>query len=148
MSLLLTEHVEELMFFNDLRKLVLGKVLGQGGSRVVYENQLDPNTVIKVQMEQPWDNIAEYRLWQEVRWESNSDIEGKDRDVKLAKNWLAGCISISDNGHFLIMERTRPLDKDRYPTKIPAFLTDTKYRNYGMIGDRFDVKISQRQKTP
>lgn len=68
-----------------------------------------------------FQNVVEWETWQRV----------KDTP---ASRWFAECRWISGNGSVLVMERTRPAADRDYPEKMPAYLSDFKRRNYGMIG--------------
>ena len=111
---------------NDALSLFCGKLIGKGGSRLVYENRLDKNSVIKLQYGNglPMQNIAEWQAWLELQYCD-------------AGKWLAPCFFISNRGHVLIQAKTAKLSYDSYPQQIPAFLTDTKYENFGLFDSRF-----------
>ena len=53
--------------------------------------------------------------------------------TKEAKQWLAPCVSISPCGSVLIQRRTLPVTKAQLPSKVPAWLTDFKLANWGML---------------
>lgn len=109
----------------ELAWLFLGKVIGVGMSRSVYEYTLDKTLVVKYEHgESRWQNIIEYEIWQTVK------------DTKMAK-WFAPCIDISPNGHFMLQKRAEKIPKGFYPKKIPTMFADLKYDNFGMIGKQF-----------
>lgn len=109
----------------DLAWLFLGKLIGSGLSRTVYEYEQDKTCVIKYEHgEGRWQNILEWEIWNTVK------------DTKLAK-WFAPCIDISPNGHFLIQKRAEKVPKSFFPKEIPALFGDLKYDNFGMIGKQF-----------
>ena len=98
----------------------LGKWLGGGMSRQVYEHPTDKNKVIKIENSaREFQNVIEWEFWQ--NWQYDKDVS----------KWLAPCYSISYNGTFLIMDRTIPLITT--PKYLPTFLTDHKLDNYGML---------------
>ena len=108
----------------DLYKLCVGKKLGEGIGREVYEWLPNSKYVIKVEMQsKSFQNVIEWESWWSVSYTK-----------KIAK-WFAPCQFISPCGTILIQHKTTPASK--YPKKLPAFLTDFKKTNYGMIGNKF-----------
>lgn len=94
--------------------------IGAGIARKVFRSDLLPDYVIKTEENSgSFQNVLEWETWREVK------------DTKFAK-WFAPCIEISSNGSVLVMKRTKPLTRD--PEKMPAFFTDMKRTNYGMLG--------------
>lgn len=117
-------------FFEDLNdtcakdfiKVFLGKEIGRGVSRVVYEHALDKSLVIKIEEGGDWfQNVTEYRVWNELQYYK-----------KMAK-WFAPIIAISPNGVVLIQKRVEPTSLKDYPKQIPSFFTDIKQENYGLL---------------
>jgi hypothetical protein len=107
-------------FGKELSKLIAGNLLGKGIHRDVYEYRLNKEIVIKIETNDSFANVIEWEFWKEVK------------DTPWAK-WFAPCIDISPNGVFLLQTRTyQPLKSD-YPEKVPSFLDDLKYSNYGVI---------------
>ena len=111
------KYVSDLRDFEDL---ILGKRLGFGIHRDVYEFYFENNKVIKIAncLEGRAQNQLEYRIWSEL---SNSDY----------KKWFAKCYGVSINGKYLIQERIKTKEQSKYPKLIPHFFTDTKIENYG-----------------
>lgn len=107
----------------DAIKVLCGKKLGFGVTRAVYEYNLDPeNYVIKIEPENNGANRKEYDFWDEVQFTEH-------------KKWFAPCVWISPAGRMLVQRRTKPItDLKKIPEKIPAFLKDTKYLNFGWLG--------------
>lgn len=106
-----------------LRQL-LGTCLGKGIDRAVYASALDPNHVVKVEPENTqgrFQNAAEWRVWQEVKW-----------CAPLAK-WFAPCKSISASGYVLVQERTDPVRLGELPDRVPSIFTDLKPENWGRL---------------
>lgn len=103
----------------DLFNFITGKNLGEGIGRTVYECNLIKDTVIKIERS-GFQNIREWEIWDEVK------------ETKYAK-WFAPCIYISPCGIYLIQKKTEKIPKSEYPEKVPAFLFDKKYDNYGII---------------
>jgi hypothetical protein len=109
--------LEEFAYF------MTGGKLGSGMSRQVYVHPFDKTKVIKVEnSEKHFQNITEWEFW---------DAWKHDKEVC---KWLAPCHYISQNGTFLIMDRTKPLKK--VPEKLPSFLTDHKPANFGLLKGR------------
>lgn len=102
-------------------KLMCGKRLGFGVGREVYENRQDPTTVIKFELgSQSFQNVIEWEVWFTV----------KDSDYA---HWFAPCVDISPCGVILIQKRTEPCRREDLPKRMPAFLTDLKAENFGLI---------------
>lgn len=109
----------------ELCDFIFGKFLGYGASRFVFEYMPDPKLVIKIDCSDFNANVIEYAIWNKV-----SDCE------KLSK-WFAPCNSISRCGRILLQRKVKTgIPYEEYPKKIPSFLNDTKYRNFGKINDR------------
>lgn len=109
----------------DVYDALLGKRLGGGYSRQVYECRL--NTALVVKIERPggmWQNIREHTTWEQISC------------VKEAKKWLAPVLYISDCGTLLIQKRCEPIRTKELPKKVPHFLTDFKKENFGLLDGR------------
>lgn len=111
----MTENILE-----ELEGIIIGKLLGEGIHRCVYDFLPDPTKVIKVAKleEGRGMNLQEYKLWQ--------DFQG----TPLVK-WFAPVHDVSAAGKYLIQDKLESLPKEKYPKKIPAFFQDTKYKNFG-----------------
>lgn len=117
------EHLEY-----DFFKLMCGEKIGAGYGREVWSFGWDDQYVIKLEGNaHSFQNILEWDLWHRVKSTEDKDL------IK----WLAPCEMISPRGDVLIQRRTKTLPKNEYPDKIPSFLTDTKYSNYGMLNGKF-----------
>ena len=108
----------------DLRGLILGKKLGSGIHRDVFEYKQDNNLVIKCSIEYPNINILEFEVWLMVK------------DTQISK-WFAPCIDISPCGMYLIQKKIEIRPESEYPKLVPSFFDDLKYSNYGWIKDKF-----------
>jgi hypothetical protein len=106
----------------ELFYMITGQVLGTGVDRVVYEHRHRDDLVLKFEVASNcFQNIAEWDFWH----------DNKD-DRKVAR-WLAPCEFISPCGIILAMKKTiKPTETD-YPKTVPAFLTDLKRDNFGML---------------
>ncbi len=114
---------------SDLFEMVCGKFVGEGTTRIVFDYLLMSGYVIKIEKEaRTFNNIMEYELWNSL---SHAPEFNK---------WLAPCIEISPNGRWLIQKKIVPInDKNKkdVPAKIPYWLSDMKFANYGFIGKQF-----------
>lgn len=98
--------------------------IGRGISRVTYSSKLLPDYVIKVEENSKWfQNVMEWEVWDRVRFTPYA-------------RWFAPCVEISPCGGVLIMKRTEPAQKSKYPDKMPAFFTDFKRENYGLLNGK------------
>lgn len=109
----------------DMYDCILGKELGRGMSRIVYQHRTDPTLVVKVETEGgSFQNVKEAEIWFEV-------------EHTPFKRWFAPVVYVSGCGSVIIQKKCEPIEKKRYPKKLPIFLTDTKYGNYGMLDGKF-----------
>lgn len=105
----------------DFFGLFLGEEIGRGMSREVYAHALDPDLVLKIENEAgQFQNVFEWETWLRVR------------DTEHAK-WFVPCEEISPSGCILIQRRTHPIRLDELPEKVPAFMTDLKPSNWGLL---------------
>ena len=117
---------------DNVAGLFLGKLLGQGVSRRVYEYRPSPELwVVKVQMreaeeEHDYQNIAEWTLWE--------NASGSLRP------WLAPCIALSPNGGALLQVRCEPCPTHLIPKKVPKVLGDLHQLNFGVYDKRVVVQ--------
>jgi hypothetical protein len=99
--------------------LLCDQLIGTGIGRQVFSSAVFTGSVIKVESSAgSFQNIIEWETWQRVK------------ETKFAK-WFAPCEHISPCGSLLIMAKTAPALE--YPEQMPAFLTDFKRANYGML---------------
>jgi hypothetical protein len=104
-----------------LKLLICDNPIAYGSSRTVYECFLVEGCVVKIQNEiYRFDNVIEWELW--------LTIKGTSFDC-----WFARARYISQDGRLLIMEKTRRPGKGEWPPKIPAFFTDIKRENFGIV---------------
>ena len=102
--------------------------IGVGASRVVFPLWMDfgknenKDLVIKIAYEKDVSfNVNEYETWQAVVHTEHS-------------KWFAPVISMSKCGKLLIQKRTEPITIP--PEKIPAYMTDVKLSNWGMLNGK------------
>lgn len=106
----------------ELESLIIGKQIGSGGSRRVYECAFNESKVIKLEWSNTYQNIIEWETWERVR------------DKPTIAKWFAPCIQMSRNGLLLIQTRAEPLPKNYHlPRRLPGFLSDIKADNFGLI---------------
>lgn len=116
---------ESAIVHRDMFRAVVGKQLGRGMTRVVYDCTINPSWVFKVEeMAGDFQNVQEWLIWSRVK------------NTPAAK-WFAPCHYISPNGLILVQSRTIPARSNEYVDRIPVFFTDFKRSNYGMLGKRF-----------
>ncbi len=110
----------------DFFRAMTGKWLGGGIGRGVYVLGTDPSLVVKIE-------TASYSFQNAAEWEIWCDLEHSDSK---ARKWFAPCHYVSPCGMVLIQSRTRPIDKSRFPKKMPGYFTDLKYQNFGEYDGR------------
>lgn len=112
---------KDLRAHEDFFDLMLGAELGSGISRRVFilKHGAD-NLVAKVEKD-GFQNVHEWNVWNRV--------EG----TAFAK-WFAPAKALSPDGRVLIMERTIPAVD--MPDQVPAFFTDLKWENFGVLSDK------------
>lgn len=117
-------HEDNVVIQREFIGSAIGKQLGSGIGRRVFENQFDEKAVIKIEdcNGSRFQNVLEWETWQHVK------------DTKL-RRWFAPCLWISHSGSVLIMRKTTPASK--FPQRLPVFLGDTKRGNYGLLDGRF-----------
>ena len=112
-----------LTVWTDFVRLFLGKFLGSGVSREVYELAINRELVVKIERARGFQNVLEWRTWNDLK---HTDYA----------QYLAPCEAISPCGTVLLMRRARPLPPEKENTPLPSFLSDFKHRNYGMLEGR------------
>lgn len=123
--------------FEDAFNLLCGNKIGSGIHRDVFECRLRPDLVVKVEIVETWRyfaNVHEMKFWNDNEYR---------KDIT---KWLAPCEYLSPDGRILLQRRVDPIgSKTRLPDKLPAFLTDVKKDNYGLLDGRlvcFDYALS------
>lgn len=87
----------------------LGEYLGEGFRRIAYNHKDDDGLVIKFLKNLDDDhNRIEFENWEMLK---NTE-KGK---------WLVPCISLSDDGRFLVQKKVQVLDEA--PENIPEWIT-------------------------
>jgi hypothetical protein len=106
----------------DWMNLALGQRLGIGSGRQVFVYDLCPQMVIKVE-DRGFQNVVEGEVWKATK------------GTRFEK-WFAPVRQVSGMGTILIMDRTLPAPRSAYPRRMPEFLGDLKYSNFGLLGGR------------
>ena len=108
----------------------LGKYLGEGFRRVVYDYTEDPGVVVKfLKNLEDNHNQVEYDNWQKMK------------DTERGK-WLAPCHYLSEDCRFLLQTKVKILDEA--PSEIPDWIKNlgdwsfggNKSKHWGMLGDQ------------
>jgi hypothetical protein len=99
-----------------------GKKLGGGVGRTVFVYDLNPNFVIKIE-ESGFQNVIEWEMWKVVKASPH-------------QRWLAPVRHISPSGAALLMDRTLPAPRSKYPKRMPEWIGDYKYSNFGLLNGR------------
>lgn len=116
-------HFRDNLITSEFFKLFCGRFLGGGVGRGVYVLATDPDLVVKIETrDKSFQNVMEWEIW--------NDISSENLEVV---KWFAPCHMISACGIVLIQSRTRPLEVEGYPAKMPSFFSDLKYQNFGML---------------
>lgn len=125
-----SNYQEDLVLQHDLYGLLIGKKIGSGAFRDVYEHASRKDYVVKIAKSTEGNicNSIEFQVWSEVMHFKNS--------LEEVKNWFAPVIEISTNCCVLIMKRTYEKPGKIRPTDIPKILVDTHYDNFGWIGNK------------
>lgn len=110
-------------WWREARSLLCSELIGRGSARKVYACRVDPTLVVKIEKGgRSFQNVSEWEIWD----------YGYDEFSK----WLAPCVQISSCGGILLQKRAEPLRDSDLPERIPAFLTDIKKENFGMLNGR------------
>lgn len=110
----------------DALNLLCGDLLGSGIHRKVWTCRVRPDLVVKVEDESSdwryFANAREMKFWSE------------HRDYQPVAKWLAPCEYMSPDGYVLLQAKVDPLPSGyELPVKMPAFLTDFKNENFGLL---------------
>jgi hypothetical protein len=116
------EILDDSRINHAILEFFLGDHLGSGVSRAVFEYNLDPKFVVKIEKpDARGDNWAEWRVWEIVMSTEH-------------KKWFAECTWISNCGRIMLQRKTTPLTSKTRPGQIPIYLFDVKQSNFGTIG--------------
>lgn len=109
---------------SDLTDLFIGGQLGSGCSRSVFDFNLNPNWVVKIDRSGQFHNVSEWDIWHSVK------------DYKEYSKFLAPCHHLSQCGRVLIQSKTYLITQEQLPTELPDFIADIKIDNWGIIGNQ------------
>lgn len=112
----------------EIIKKVCGTRIATGTYRYVYEIKDFPDWVIKIERFPNlymFCNVCEFRNYiNHKNWDNFGE-------------YLAPCEMINITGSVMVQRKVEFRPMDQYPDKIPSLFTDTKYQNFGWIGDQF-----------
>ncbi len=108
----------------DFFHMIVGKVIGAGEFRIVFEHEHRDDLVLKFEPNaNSFQNIAEWDFWRD------------NKDNKRVARWLAPCVYLSPCGIIMAQKKTtKPTEAD-FPNMVPEFLTDLKRRNFGLLDE-------------
>lgn len=109
---------------DDFISSICGEFLGRGTSREVYVYGPDPSLVIKLEVGLRFQNVMEHETYSTL-------VECDER------KWFAPVVWISKSGNALLMKRTTPCPVKELPKRLPAFMTDLKPENFGLLDGQF-----------
>jgi hypothetical protein len=113
--------------YMELFDFLRGKLLGSGATRDVYEFLPEPDKYVLKVEKTPCDN--ENRDWMQ----NTQEWLFWNNCAKSAKRWLAPCLQLSRSGKYLLQRRATPITKQQRPLRLPAFITDIKDANLGIV---------------
>ena len=113
-----TNIARELLSF-----LINEPMIGEGIYRCVYPWEPCNKHVVKIEPGSTFNNVTEWNVWEAVRFTQHS-------------KWFAPCMEISPNGKVLVQMRTKPITRARLPKYVPAYFTDLKLSNWGILHGR------------
>lgn len=102
----------------ELMDFFLGKYIGHGASRHVFEYKADKKWVVKLDCSTWNANVEEFKVWKTVEF------------TKHAK-WFAPIGKMSACGRIMLMRKCEPLVVA--PKRIPSFFNDIKRDNWGTL---------------
>lgn len=107
----------------DFFSSFVGKYLGKGAGREVYQCNINPDIVVKIETTSgSFQNILEWETWDACK------------ETKF-KKWFAPCYSISPCGTVLIQKYARDIEDSECPEQVPAFFSDIKKENWGIYNN-------------
>lgn len=102
----------------------LGEFIAKGVTREVYACKVNPAYVIKIakSSEGVAANVLEHSIWAYAEMMPES-----------VSQWFCPCVSISSHGSVLVMRRAEPVSEEELPQEVPAYFTDLKPDNWGLL---------------
>lgn len=113
--------------FEDAFNLLCGEKIGRGAHREVFECRIRRDLVVKVENQEMryFANVLEDKFWADHQF------------YRKVADWLAPCEYLSPDGRILLQRRATPIhDRSQMPEKMPAFLTDLRIENFGLLDGR------------
>lgn len=111
--------------YSEALSVLRGDFLGEGSARKVYALLTNSAYVLKIETAgRSFQNVAEWEYW---KWVKGTKLE----------KWFAPCERISARGLLLVQRRVDPPRLAELPKKVPAFLTDLKIENFGLLDGKF-----------
>lgn len=102
-----------------------GPRLGAGAGRAVFALNGHNKHVLKVErFPGHFHNVQEWLTWEYSEY------------MQAARPWLAPCVAISPCGVMMVQRRTTPIDTALIPPQVPAWATDLKRQNWGLLEGR------------
>lgn len=125
-------HMFEIIVQNFLilmARVLRGRELGEGSSRVVYAIIGTRCLVLKWGKFSSASNMNEWRIWKAVEHSNKAYL-------------FARCYAISSDGRYLLMERVRDLNGTELKNRpgMPIWVTDRKPSAYG-VASNGDIKL-------
>lgn len=120
----LNVSIGDLVSYRESFEVLTGELIGSGVHRHVYACNLRPDLVVKIENsdKRRFANVLEYEFW--CDWQMAPEVA----------KWLAPVECMSEDGRVLLMRRADPLPRGyKLPEKVPAFLTDLKPENFGLL---------------
>lgn len=112
----------------DFQSLMVGKELGHGVARRVYEFLPNPDYVIKIEdRSRSFQNVEEFHFWRE------------NEHYKPVRDWLAPIHSISPSGIVLMQKRITPITREQLPDKVPHWMSDVKLEHFGKLDGKIVI---------
>lgn len=108
----------------EIEKIIAPKPFARGTAREVFLVPSDPSVVVKrVLATFPGSNMVEWFIWNGLAGSAN-------------QNLFARCVTISETGRYLMMERVDDLTPDDHADvpPVPIWLNDRKVSAFGRSG--------------
>ncbi len=116
---------------NSLYNMIVGKFIGEGISRKVYQHNVDESLVVKIQYSR-YEHINHQQNYNEwVIWSIVKDLGDE------YSKWFVPCVNISNDYNILIQKKTEPVQSYiEQLNEIPEFLEDVHANNFGVLNGK------------
>lgn len=108
------------MVVQDMFRGMVGKLIGRGASRAVYEWTPDPKLVVKIEIAATFQNVMEWEIYDYLRGEK-------------AAEYFAEPVWIGSYGSVMLMKKTQPINDSQLPKLLPDWISDRKRENFGWL---------------